>query len=271
MIQRGLVIVLLLPIAIVIAWQGGWWYTGMVILALGLATAEYGALFRTGGYRPAGALMVSGVVLLALARYMDGFESSTWLLTLLILLSMVYHLVAYERGRDQAATDFSITLGGILYLGWIGAYFISLRQLPGGMAWLVLVMAGVWGADTGAYLIGSRFGRHALCPRLSPKKTWEGYLAGIVTGTLGAALVAYLWSLQAGAGAAITPLRGALLGLVLGVLPTLGDLGASMVKRQVGVKDSGKLLPGHGGMFDRIDSWLWAVVLGYYLITWLWV
>ena len=78
------------------------------------------------------------------------------------------------------------------------------------------------------------------------------------------------WPAYAGPDSSITPLRGALVGLVMGIFPTLGDLGESMIKRQVGAKDSGNILPGHGGAFDRVDSWLWAAVMGYYMIFWLW-
>jgi phosphatidate cytidylyltransferase len=156
-----------------------------------------------------------------------------------------------------------------LYLGWIGAYFLSLRGLPEGNWWVLTILPAVWIADSGAYFFGRRFGAHKLSPRLSPKKTWEGYWGGVVAGTLGGALLAYTWSFFTGPASQITPLRGALIGFVLSIVTTLGDLGESMFKRQVGVKDSGKLLPGHGGMFDRIDSWLWAAVIGFYLVTWL--
>jgi phosphatidate cytidylyltransferase len=184
---------------------------------------------------------------------------------------MAYHLVAFEHGRDKSASDFTITLGGVLYLGWIGAYLISLRSLPDGMWWVLLVLPAVWLADGGAYFIGKAFGRHHMSPRLSPKKTWEGYLGGILVATLGSALLAYFWSNLAGPGTSVTVLNGAVLGLILSVVTVLGDLGASMVKRQVGVKDSSKILPGHGGVFDRIDSWLWAGVIGYYMIIWLFI
>jgi phosphatidate cytidylyltransferase len=181
---------------------------------------------------------------------------------------MVYHLAAFERGRDQAGTDFGITISGALYIGWLGAYLVSLRNLPEGMWWVLLVLPGVWLADTGAYFIGRKFGRRKLSPRLSPKKTWEGYIGGIVIATLGTALLAAALRYWAGPQTAITSQGGVFLGIILAAMTPLGDLGESMIKRQVGAKDSSHLLPGHGGVFDRIDSWLWASVLGYYLIIW---
>ena len=263
---RVLVAVILLPIGLVVIYLGGWIFTAFIALILGLAAWEFADLFRNSGFQPAKVIMVAGAVALAAGRALDGFGSAPWIIALLILASMTYHLVAYERGRDQAGTDFTITLSGTLYLGWLGGYLISLRAMPAG-AWLIwLVLLAVFLADSAAYFIGRRFGQHKLSPRLSPKKTWEGYLAGVVAGTLGTALVAYLWGLWAGPDFTITPWQGALLGLLISLLTTLGDLGESMLKRQSGVKDSSNILPGHGGVFDRIDSWLWAAPIGYYFI-----
>jgi phosphatidate cytidylyltransferase len=267
LVSRLLVTIVLLPVGLGLIAIGGIPYTLFIVLVVALAGWEFLQLFRVGGYRPALVLVVGGAALLVLDRYLAGFDHTPWLLSTLILLSMVYHLVAFERGRDQAATDFGITLAGILYLGWIGAYFISLRELPEGEWWVLQVLPTVWLADTGAYFVGRKYGRHKLSPRLSPKKSWEGYLAGVVTAIVGGYLLAEVWAIGAGPGTALTPVRGAFLGLVLAVLTPLGDLGESMVKRQVGVKDSGDLLRGHGGVFDRIDSWLWGVVIGYYLVT----
>lgn len=271
LLKRALVTLILLPVGVALIVIGGWAYVAMVALILALAAWEYARLFRAGSLAPAALLLVAGTLAIAIGRAVDGFASAPWLVSLLILSSMTYHLVDYERGRDQAASDFSLTLAGMFYIGWLGAYLISVRQLPDGLWWLLIILPVVWLADTAAYLVGSRIGRHKMTKRLSPKKSWEGYFGGVVAGVLGGAALAALIQTFAVPGSAITWPRGALLGLALAVLTTLGDLGESMIKRQVGMKDSGDLLPGHGGVFDRIDSWLWAGVIGYYLITWLWL
>lgn len=265
--QRILVVIVLLPVAIAFAAAGGVWFNAFVALVMGLAAWEYNRLFRAGSYQPAGIFLIVSVVLLVLARGWNGFDASEIILSLSTLGMMAYHLVAYERGRDQAATDFGISMGGITYLGWIGAYLVSLRQLPDWVWWMVLALPTVWVADSAAYLVGRRWGNHKMCTRLSPKKSWEGYFAGAAGAMLAGSLIGWLYASQPTPAASFGPLEGAVVGLLLGLLTPLGDLGESMIKRQVGVKDSSHLLPGHGGVFDRIDSWLWSGVLSYYLIT----
>lgn len=266
-LKRTLVALVLLPIGLLVIVLGGEIYAGLICLILGLAAYEFSNLFRIDGLRPATILAIAGTVFLVIGRYINGFDSAPWIISLLILASMTFHLVDYERGREKAGTDFAITIACIFYIGWIGAYLVSLRNLPEGLWWVLTVLPAVWLADTGAYLVGSRFGKHKITPRLSPKKSWEGYLGGILFAVPVTALLTLLWGVWAGPTSAITPLRGALLGLILGAFTILGDLGESMIKRQVGMKDSGKLLPGHGGAFDRVDSWLWGAVIGYYVIT----
>jgi phosphatidate cytidylyltransferase len=262
LVKRLLVAILLVPPGIGFIALGGWPYGLLITLILGGAAWEYWNLFRIGGYAPSQVLIIGGVVGLALLTMIRP-DSLTSGIVFLTLAAMTYHLVDFERGRDKPATDFGITLGGVLYLGLIGSYLISLRNLPEGKWWVLLVLPSVWLADSGAFIIGSRFGIHKLSPRLSPKKTWEGYFAGIVFGTAGGALLAALWHLMS---PAMTIERGALVGFLMGTLTPLGDLGESMIKRQAGVKDSSQILPGHGGVLDRIDSWLWAGVIGYYVI-----
>jgi phosphatidate cytidylyltransferase len=181
---------------------------------------------------------------------------------------MIFHLRAYEQGRDQAGIDFLITVGGIVYIGLFGSYFVTIRELPDGAWWLMVVLTGVWLGDTGGYVIGKSMGRNKFAPRLSPKKTREGYIGGILLGTLLTPLFLLLYrQLGLRVDSEITLFRALLIGAVMSTFTTLGDLGISMFKRSFGVKDSGKILPGHGGILDRIDSWLWGVLIGYYLIT----
>lgn len=266
--KRVLSVVVLLPIGLTAIFWGGWAYLTVVGLLLGLAAWEFARLFQQLAYRPNPYLVVGGTLALVLARARGTPQLEGLVLSGVVLLSMGVHLVAYERGRDRAGTDFAITLSGALYLGWLGAYLISLRALPAGEWWVLTALPAIWLADSGAYFIGKRFGRHRLSPRLSPNKTWEGYLGGVVTGVALTPLLVLLWQRF---GAPLQPGQGALLALVLGVLAPLGDLGESMFKRQAGVKDSGHLIPGHGGAFDRIDSWLWVGVLAWALIQGLWM
>jgi phosphatidate cytidylyltransferase len=266
LLKRVLVVVLLLPVGLAAIYLGGLTFTGLIALIMVLAAREYVTLFRASGQEPSRVLVLGGVLLIVLGRSYNGFESGALMISLLLLASMAHHLFRYERGRDHSGTDFGVTVAGFLYIGWIGAYLVSMRALPEGIGWLLLVLLAVWFVDSGAYLIGSRYGRRSLSKRLSPRKTWEGYLGGVAFGIFGGALFgAIIMSLSA-PDTAITPVRGAILGLLMGSFTILGDLGESMIKRQAGLKDSGNLLPGHGGVFDRIDSWLWAGVIGYYAI-----
>lgn len=270
LLKRVAVSLFLLPFGLAAIHYGSWPYGVLIAIFVGLASWEFVQIYQHGSYQPSMVLVVGGTLVLLAARFLHGFESSPLVISFLVLVAMIVHLWAYERGRDQAAADFGVTLAGFIYLGWIGSYLLSLRSLPEGEWWTLTVLPAVWFADMGAYFIGKRFGRRKLSPRLSPKKTWEGYWGGVVASVLLTPLLVMLLQIWAGPGTEVTPLRGVVVGLVMGIFPTLGDLGESMIKRMSGIKDSGTLLPGHGGFFDRIDSWLWAGVIGYYLIVFLW-
>jgi phosphatidate cytidylyltransferase len=264
--ERVAIVMFLLPPLIWVVASGGWLFTVTIGAALGLAAAEFGLIFKRRGRRPALPLMAGGVLLLSIFRFQYDFDHAPTLLAFLCLASMLWHLVDYERGAEGSGTDFAVTIAGLMYLGWIGPYLISLRGLPEGLWWILVVLPAVWLADSAAYFVGKAIGRHRLAPRLSPKKSWEGYLAGIVVGAAAGAGMAQLWRLGAGPDSAVTAIRGLTVGAILGALATLGDLGVSMIKREMLVKDSGSLIPGHGGVLDRVDSWLWAGVLGYYVV-----
>lgn len=264
--DRLKVAILLIPLGAVIIGLGGWPFALFVTAVMGAAAWEFAQLYRQGGYAPPAALMAAGAALLTLARHIFGFEHAPLLISLLATISLTVSTMAYQKGRDSAAVDFTISLAGMLYLGWLGGYFISLRNLPDGLWWFMLALPVIALADTGAFSVGRRIGRHKMCPRVSPNKSWEGYIAGVLTGALGGAALAALWGLRA---ASMSPLDGLIMGGVISALAPLGDLGESMIKRPFGAKDSSRLLPGHGGILDRIDSWIWAGLIGYYLTLWL--
>ena len=264
--ERLIVILILLPIGVALAALGGWFFTIFVAVILGIAAWEYARLFIGGGYQPSRTLLIAGVALLAVARYLWGEAGSIPLLVGLTLLAMGYHTIAYARGQQTSAFDFAITAAGILYVGWLGSYLVSLRSLSGGLYWALLVIGSIAIGDGFAYLVGHLLGRHKMAPNLSPGKTWEGYIGGILGAIAGGALLGWVFGLMV---PEISPRLGLLFGLILGVIAPLGDFGESMLKRQFGVKDSGRLLPGHGGILDRLDSWFWAAPIGFYLILWL--
>ena len=237
----------------------------MAVILL-MAAFEFVQLFHKIGYRPSYFLSVIGILLVLLGRWIFGESSAGPLLSLVLLLAIIAALIEYERGDKDAAVHFAINLAGMLYLGWIGSFLIPLRGMPHGLGWTLTALPATWLADSGAYFIGRWLGKTKMTPKLSPNKTWAGLLGGIAAGTLSGLLLVLLWR-AVGFLAAETPLwQGLITGFVVALLTPLGDLMISLFKRTAGVKDTGSLIPGHGGVLDRIDTWIWAGMLGYYLV-----
>jgi phosphatidate cytidylyltransferase len=185
--QRVLVTLVLLPVGLWIFAIGGWLFAAAMALVVGLAGREYARLFRTGGLRPSALLLVVGSAALVLARQASGFDGSPVLLAALALVSLTWHLVDYERGASRSGTDFGVTLGGVVYLGWIGAYLVSLRGLPDGLWWLLISLPAVWIGDSAAYS-SVAVGRHKMALRLSPRNPGKATLR-----VVGAALAGADW------------------------------------------------------------------------------
>ncbi len=255
-------LLLLVPVVLTVLF-GGIFYFLVIAFFLGLSSWEYIQMFRAAKYEPSVVVTIGGTLAIIAGRVFAP-DWAISIFTALILLAMTVHLFAYERGRDQAALDFLITLGGFAYLGWIGSYLYDLRTLPNGGWWVMFALPIVWLADSGAYAIGAKYGKHKMTPRLSPKKSWEGFWAGVFAGTLYGAFFAYAYSTYGPLHVSIW--QGMELGFVLSTVTILGDLGESLFKRFGAEKDSGNLFPGHGGAFDRIDSLIWGAVIGFYWI-----
>ncbi len=261
--NRLLTAIVLIPVVVGCIYLGRLAFLALVMLLLTLAEIEFCQLAVRQGFRPAPVFGVGLVWLFLLGAYLQMRGLLGAGLALILMTSLTWQL-AHREGSPVA--DWALTVSGGLYLGVCGACLIELRNLHDGLWWTLTAIPAIMLADSGAYFVGSKWGRHKLAPALSPGKTWEGYLAGIAFGALLTALLASLWRLGAGTHAAINATHGLILGTLISIIAPLGDLAVSMIKRSAGVKDSGNLLPGHGGALDRVDSILWAAVIGYYYV-----
>ena len=244
-----------IPLVCLLVRTGGWafWLVVAILALIGLNELER-ALERS--ERVAGARLVGLAAYPALAYWLvalGGKGVLLWPFDLVGLL-LVLAVLVYGPGGKVSLLSLSLTLFATLYVGLFGFLWL-LRALPGdGQALFWLTILSVWVSDTVAYFAGRAFGRNSLTP-LSPGKTWEGSLGGFVAAVATAMLVAGV--------AHLSPLHGVVLGLLVAVAAPLGDLAESFWKRELGVKDLGTLLPGHGGVLDRCDSILFAAFTVY--------
>ena len=260
---RVLTAIVALPVLIALVWIGGWAFVALVVGALLIAGWEYVHLLRQGGYAPPLWLTWALIALAVAAVRFAHDEWNTPGVALLALLGMGHAVWRMERGAPSPIHDLALAVFGGVYIGWLGSTFLAVRQLPHGAYLVALIYGCVAVADSAAYFVGRKWGQHKMFPRVSPKKTWEGYAGGIVGATLfGALLGAYAPD------GVVNWAHGAALGTLIGILGTVGDLGISAIKRQVNAKDSGHLIPGHGGVLDRVDSVLVAALIGYYYLEW---
>jgi len=263
---RLLTATVLIPIVVWLIYLGDLPFLALILTATTLAEIEFCLLLARNQFR---AIHLFGLVLVWLF-VLDG-EFPRWGLVrpglaLTLIASLAWRLLDYRRTRTA---DWTGSVASGLYIGVCASYLIRLRDLPmDGVWWTFIVVPAILFADSAAYIVGSAWGKHKLAQSVSFGKTWEGYLAGALAGGVTSALLAWLWSFKVGAGSTMTVLRGLLLGTLIGAIGPVGDLAISTLKREAGVKDSGRLLPGHGGALDRLDSVLWAGVVGYTLITW---
>jgi len=219
----------------------------------------YGLAGRTGP-RPLVLLGSCLVVLLILASAATK-KPDTAAATILaggLVASFVALLLRADK-RDSIIS-FAWTYAGILYVGWLSHYLVELRRIESGVEWVILALFTTFAVDTCAYFVGKKWGRHRLAPQISPGKTREGAVAGIFGG------MAAAWAISSLLALPLNSIQGLLLGLVVSMMAQIGDLTESMFKRAAGVKDSGRLMPGHGGLLDRVDSILLAGVAVYYFV-----
>ena len=248
-----------IPLIVLVIWLGGWMLTGVVAVAAGIASLEIAAT-RGVLRRPLSLAGAAFALALPIAAKLGG-EWPDRTLTGLALIPIA--LLCFTRNPGEDIQDWLWAVAMALYVGWLSSRFVLLRELDDGRWWLFLAVLTVWITDTGAYFVGRVLGRHKMAPAVSPGKTWEGAIAGEVWGFLAVLGLKEAFGLDLAWSLAVT------LGLLLPVVAQAGDLAESALKRGLGVKDSSGLVPGHGGIADRLDSLLFAVPALYYFLIWL--
>ncbi|UJF35375.1 phosphatidate cytidylyltransferase [Paenibacillus hexagrammi] len=242
-VAAGLVFITLLVL-------GGYWYTGLILLLSVIGYREY---IQMNGYSKFTISSLCGLVAMLLLAFPWSMLHIDFEIryTAVIWLAMFVLLFITVASKNSITIDqVSIILLGAVYIGLGFHYMITTRLPENGLFWTVLVFVCIWASDSGAYFVGSMIGKHPLWPQISPKKSIEGSVGGIVISIVAALVFAWY------APSLLSYTKAIYLGLVIAVVGQIGDLIQSAYKRVKGIKDTGALLPGHGGVLDRTDSWL---------------
>lgn len=240
----------LAPLALFAVWLGGPWIVGVLVIACGLLAIEWARMSAPSDWKA-----VTAAVGLALTAAVVVSPAGGLSVALITLVFGACAAALFARARRQSAIDAAY---GVFYIGWPAVLLIWLRDGNGavGFYWVTLALVVAWASDIVAFLVGNMVGGPKLWPRYSPNKTWSGFIGGLVAGTLAGAAMAALPE------AGIVRLElSALLGLAAALATMGGDLWESALKRRFGVKDAGNLIPGHGGLMDRVDGLMFAIVV----------
>jgi phosphatidate cytidylyltransferase len=270
-----------LPILIAAVWfdRPVHWFTAFIALCGAIAAVEFYQMVAKARVLP---FMYFGIVWSLLfiisadttisdiiSPYLNPVRTPLFLLVLAVILPLIWGL---RYGENKDSTDrWAWTLAGILYVGVLLSLLVSLRGMDNGRNWVLFALLTTFASDTTAYLVGRKWGRRKLAPAISPGKTQEGAIAGVL-----GAIVFSLLFVPGQFGSLSNPLfisplsyySAVLLGLAVSVFGQVGDLVESMIKRNMNAKDSGLLLPGHGGILDRMDSVAFAGIVVYYFVLW---
>jgi len=248
------------PLVALLVWFGTPWFTILVAGWGMLALYEFYQMAASSKIEPFAYFGLACALFLIISPHYENASVTPFLATSAIVLSLIWLLL--RPRREGAFIDWSWTIGGVLYIGWLLSYFVALRGLPDGRNWVFLALFATFGSDILAFFVGKLLGRHRLAPNISPAKTWEGAAGGV----LGSVLVSLFFVLPTPLALPISYGQAIALGLLVSVFGQLGDLVESLLKRNMKVKDSSNAIPGHGGFLDRIDSVIFAGVVVYYYI-----
>lgn len=252
--------ILLLGSASVAIYFGGWVLLALFGIGMLIAAYEYFNMTRLGNHKP---LVIPALVAIALLFINASLKPSLPLdfapVILVIAISLPPLWELSRRDHQGFLLDWALMVLGVAYIGVLGSYLFSLRNLQAGAQLLFISLLAVWLTDIFAYITGRIWGKTPFFPDISPKKTRQGAIGGIVAGTVTVGVLGFLFGMN--------PILAFIGGLMIALLTTAGDLTESLIKRNLGVKDSGTLIAGHGGVFDRLDSMFIPLTFAFFYFT----
>ena len=259
--KRAISVLIALPIIVAVVWKGNPWVMLLAAAWAILSTNEfYKLVSQSRGISPVGFF---GMLWVALIIFNANYEWVPFEAIMAAAVMIPLVILLWRKGKEQAFASWAWTVGGILYIGLLLSYYVSLRNLENGMGWVFLALLCTFASDISAYLVGGAIGKHKLAPYVSPNKTWEGCAGGLIGSVILSVAVVLVFGLP------IDIFQAVLLGVLVSVIGQLGDLVKSLFKRNMAVKDSGQALPGHGGFLDRMDSVAFAGVAVYYFVVYI--
>lgn len=237
----------LVPMVVAAVWFGGFWILALALVCVALLAREWGKISAPKAPRAVGSVVGVFCAIAVLAGFLHNFYIAWSVVLVGAFLAGLIARGAVERRADAAY--------GVVYIAPAVIALVWVRSLPDGLWWTLLLFVVTWFADIFAYVVGSLLKGPKLWPQISPNKTWSGFIGGLVAATIGAVLVAHFAHLKL-----VWP-AAALIGLLGGLATMAGDLWESILKRRFGVKDSGDIIPGHGGLLDRVDGLMFAAIV----------
>jgi phosphatidate cytidylyltransferase len=237
----------LVPMVVAAVWLGNFWFLALALVCTALLAREWGKISAPKSPKAVGAVVGLFCAVAVVAAYLHNFFIAWSVVLAGAFLAGLIARGAVERRADAAY--------GVVYIAPAVIALVWVRSLSDGLWWTLLLFVVTWFADIFAYLVGSLLKGPKLWPQISPNKTWSGFIGGLVAATIGAVLVAHFAHLRL-----VWP-AAALIGLLGGLATMAGDLWESILKRRFGVKDSGDIIPGHGGLLDRVDGLMFAAIV----------
>jgi phosphatidate cytidylyltransferase len=254
--QRVITSIIAVPILLALLFfQNPWFPIGVTVVAL-FAGFEFYRIVREMGVKPNTYLSLFVILLLTIAPFCPVSQLKPVILTLAVIVTLVWQIITTRN--SNAFSDWVWTVTGIVYVGWTISFWNELTLISNGYAWILWTIATVIFCDVAAFFVGRSIGKHRMAAIISPNKTWEGAVGGIFGSIAASVITGFIVSLP------VPWWQMVLAGIVISILAQFGDLAESLLKRNARVKDSGSLLPGHGGVLDRIDSFILIGAIVYY-------